>query len=221
MTDRKKVVLLDEADMMSSFMQPALRAFMEEFHENCQFILTCNYKDKIIEPLHSRCSLIDFSINKSEKKQVLQTFIKSCIRILKAEDIEFDLKALSTFVMLKFPDFRNTINELQAYGQINKRIDSGILATTRDTDLDHLITYLKEKRFTDMRKWVAENWSMGITEFGKRFEKSTEDLIKKESVPVLVLHLAEYEYKDSFVINKEINLAALCTELMRDLEWQM
>ena len=214
LTDAKKMVILDEADYANpqSF-QPALRGFMEEFSANCRFILTCNFKHRIIEPLHSRCAVIDFKVTGKEKKEVAATFFKRVLHILKSEGVEYDQKVVAEVVQKYFPDFRRVINELQRYS-VSGRIDSGILVNVSVESYKTLFESLKTKNFGDVRKWVAKNSDNDSSQIFRELYSHSNSFLVPQSVPQLVLILADYQYKDAFVADHELNLMACLTEVM-------
>ena len=214
LTDSKKVVIIDEADGMNpQTIQPALRSFIEEFSANCRFIFTCNFKNRIIEPLQSRCAVVDFKIDSKDKKEMAGTFFKRTIEILKQEQIEYDMKVVAELVQKYFPDFRRVLNELQRYS-VSGKIDSGILVNVSKESFKELIKNMKEKNFTEVRKWVAQNAdSESSYIFRELYDTSIENL-EKASIPQLVLILADYQYKAAFVVDHEINLMAALTEIM-------
>lgn len=220
LTDSKKVVIIDEADYLNpNSTQPALRAFIEEFSSNCRFIFTCNYKQKIIEPLHSRCSVVDFTIENSEKPALAAEFFKRTTNILKTEGIEFDQKAVVELVTKHFPDFRRILNELQRYS-VSGKIDSGILINLTEESFKQLVKNLKEKNFTEVRKWVAKNGeSETINIFRQLYTTSTETM-EQASIPQLVLILADYQYKAAFAADAELNLMAALTEVMAQCKFK-
>lgn len=216
----RKYVILDEADYLNAnSTQPALRNFMEEFSKNCGFILTCNFKNRIIEPLHSRCSVIDFKFTSEDKVTMAQQMFKRVLNILTKENIESDKMVVVEVVKKYFPDNRRILNELQRYSACGS-IDSGILVNLKEVTLNNLVKALKEKNFTDVRKWVAENSDADVTElFRKIYDKSSE-YMTGASVPQLVLILAEYQYKAAFVADHEINTTACLTEIMINCEFE-
>ena len=219
MSGGRKYVILDEADYLSvNHVQPALRNFMEEFSKNCGFILTCNFKNKIIPPLHSRCSVIDFKISGKQKSQLANEFLNRASTILNEEKIEFDKRVLAELIMKYFPDWRRVLNELQRYSALGK-IDSGILAQVVDTDIKDLITALREKNFIAMRKWVGLNSATDTSVFFRKLYEMSGDILKPDSVPPLVLILADYQYKSAFATDQEINLAACLTQVMIDCDF--
>jgi DNA polymerase III delta prime subunit len=220
LTDSKKVVILDEADyLQANSTQPALRAFIEEFSSNCRFILTCNFKNRIIEPLHSRCSVIEFKIDNKEKQEIAATFFKRATAILKKEQIEFDPKVVAELVTKHFPDYRRILNELQRYS-VSGKIDSGILLNMSEESFKSLIKLLKEKDFTEVRKWVAKNSDADTTSLFRELYDSASNNIEANSIPQLVLILADYQYKAAFVADHELNIMAALTELMAQCKFK-
>ena len=192
---------------------------MEEFSKNCGFILTCNFKNRIIDPLHSRCSVIEFGINKSDKVVLAQSFYKRVLSILDKEGVEYDQKAVQELIRTYFPDWRRTLNELQRYSATG-RIDAGILTSTSNETIDDLIDKMKSKNFTAVRKWVAENSQMESTVLYRQlFDLLPKKLMNNQSIADAIITLAEYQYKESFVDNSEINRVAALATLMADLEW--
>ena len=209
-----KLVILDEADYLNpQSTQPALRGFIEEFSENCRFILTCNFKNRIIEPLHSRCSVIEFALPRKEKEKLASAFMNRLMYILGEEKIEYDKEVLVEFIIKHFPDFRRIINELQRYA-VGGRIDSGILVNVSDVSIDTLVNHLKIKNFKGMRKWVVENIDIEPTAIFRKLYDNMNDYVDPQSIPQLVLILADYQYKDSFVADHELNMVACLTEVM-------
>lgn len=220
LTGGRKYVILDEADYLNpNSTQPALRNFMEEFAKNCGFILTCNYRNRIIPELHSRCSVVEFKIPNAEKPKLASRFYKRMVDVLAAENIEFDAKALAGVVEKHFPDFRRTLNELQRYAATGK-IDTGILANIQETSLKDLIAALKKKEFSTVRKWVAENSDIDPTTLFRKFYDTANEVMKTSSIPQLVLILADYQYKQAFVADHEINMVAFLTEVMVECEFK-
>ena len=214
LTDSKKVIILDEADYLNpNSTQPALRAFIEEFSNNCRFIFTCNYKNRIIEPLHSRCSVIDFKIENAEKQEIAAAFFKRTMGILKTENIDADQKVVAELVTKHFPDWRRVLNELQRYS-VSGKIDSGILVNMTEDSFKDLLKNMKDKNFTEVRKWVAKNGdSETINIFRQLYDTASVNL-EPVSIPQLVLILADYQYKAAFVADHELNLMAALTEVM-------
>ena len=214
-----KVVILDEADYLNpQSTQPALRGFIEEFHRNCRFIFTCNYKNRIIEPLHSRCSVVEFKIN-GNKAQLAAQFMNRIDDILTQEDIGFEEAVVAELIMKHFPDWRRVLNELQRYS-VSGTIDSGILVNIAEVNLKELMTHLKNKEFTKVRKWVVDNIDNDpVKVFRKVYEKLYE-YMKPESIPSAVILLGEYQYKSAFVADQEINLLACLTEIMAQCQFK-
>lgn len=211
-----KVVILDEADYLTAATQPALRNFIEEFSANCRFIFTCNFKSRIIEPLWSRLAVIEFKIPKSDKPKIASRFMKRIKFILGNEQVEFDEKAVAAVVMKHFPDYRRIINELQRHGS-SGHIDSGVLVDIDDAGFLELVRSLKEKDFKTMRSWVVNNQEDSAAVFRKLYESLSEHV---NTVPQLVLLLADYQYKSAFVADQEINLVACLTEIMASMEFK-
>ena len=213
LTGGSKVIIIDEADNTTNDVQLLLRANIEEFSSNCRFIFTCNYKNKIIEPLHSRCSVVDFSITGKEKQQLAAQFFKRIQDILKEQKVSSEPKVLVALVQKYFPDFRRTLNELQRYSSIGK-IDTGVLAAISDTKLDDLMSYIEKKEFTNMRKWVVQNLDNEPTQIMRKVYDNLYTYLVPASIPEAVLVIGEYQYKAAFVADQEVNLVACCTELM-------
>ena len=217
---KRKFVILDEADYLNpQSTQPALRNFMEEYSKNCGFILTANYKNRIIEPLHSRCSVIEFIIHKENKPVLANKFLKRVQDILKEENVEYDKKAVVELIIKHFPDWRRIINELQRYSTSGK-IDAGILTQMSDGSFNTLIQALKKKEFNQMRKWVAENLDNDPTTIYRKLYDSCNTNMKETSIPILVTTIADYQYKSAFVADQEINLVACLTTLMIECEFK-
>jgi len=214
LTDAKKVVILDEADYMNAdSIQPALRGFIEEFSNNCRFIFTCNFKNRIIEPLHSRCAVIDFKINNADKPAIAAGFFKRVTQILKTEGIDFDTKVVVELINKHFPDYRRILNELQRYS-VSGKIDAGLLVSMSDESYKTLVMNLKERDFKKTRQWIAQNSDIDSSSlFDHLYEKASE-YMEPASIPTMVLLLADYQYKDAFVANHELNTMAAMTEIM-------
>jgi DNA polymerase III delta prime subunit len=211
-----KIVILDEADYLNpSSTQPALRGFMEEFAANCRFILTCNFKNRIIEPLHSRCTVIDFRIAPKDRPSIASKFLKRAKDILDTENVEFNERAVAELIMRNFPDFRKTINELQRYSS-NGEIDAGILAATGDIGIQSLAKALKAKNFSEIRKWVVDNGDKDTTHVFRRIYDGLQDYLTPDSIPQAVLILADYQYKAAFAADHEVNLTACLVSLAAD-----
>ena len=212
-TAKHKVIIIDEADNTTNDVQLLLRASIEEFSGNCRFIFTCNYKNKIIAPLHSRCSVVDFGITGKQKQQLAAEFFKRVQSILEEQKVSAEPRVLAALVQKYFPDFRRTLNELQRYSSIGK-IDTGVLAAVSDTKLDDLVKFLKEKEFTKMKKWVVQNLDNEPTQIIRNVYDSLYTYLSPQSIPEAVLLIGEYQYKAAFVADQEINLVAFLTELM-------
>ena len=216
----KKVVILDEADYLNpQSTQPALRGFVEEFHKNCRFILTCNFKNRIIEPLHSRFSNIEFRINNKDKPKLASQLMDRAIYILKEQNIEYEDKALVGLITKHFPDFRKLINELQRYS-VSGAIDAGVLVNISDENLKTLTAHLKAKEFGDMRKWVVNNLDNDPVKIFRKIYDSLNTTLQPETIPHAILIIADYQYKSAFVADQEINLVACLTELMSQVKFK-
>jgi DNA polymerase III delta prime subunit len=214
-----KVVIMDEADYLNrESVQPALRAFIENFSDNCRFIFTCNYKQKIIAPLHSRTTVIEFTSQKSDKARLASAFMKRMQYILGQEGVQYKEKVLAELLMKFYPDYRRVINELQRYSSSGS-IDEGILSNFSEVNTRELITSLKEKDWKKMRQWVVDNSDNDPNLIFRKIYDSLAD-IKSASIPKLVLILADYQYKSAFVVNHEINLVACLTEVMATVEFK-
>ena len=220
LTDSKKVVILDEADYLNpNSTQPALRAFIEEFSNNCRFIFTCNYKNRIIEPLHSRCAVVDFKIENKDKQEIAAAFFKRLTHILDTENIQYDPKPIVELITKHLPDWRRVINELQRYS-VTGKIDTGILLNLTEESFKQLIKNLKDKNFTEVRKWVAKNGdSDSINIFRQLYDTASTNL-EAGSIPQLVLILSDYQYKAAFVADHELNMMAALTEIMAQCKFK-
>jgi DNA polymerase III delta prime subunit len=219
-TGGRKYVILDEADYLNAnSTQPALRNFMEEFSSNCGFILTCNFVNRIIDPLHSRCSVVEFKIGAKEKAELAKQFLARACGILDTESVPYEKKVLAEVIMKHFPDWRRVLNEFQRYAASGK-IDSGILASVDNVEIKELVKYLKNKEFESMRKWVAQNSSMDVNVLFRKVYDISSTTMKAQSIPELVLILADYQYKAAFVVDQEINIAACMTTIMMQCEFQ-
>ena len=215
-----KVVILDEADYLNpQSTQPALRGFIEEFSANCRFILTCNFKNRIIEPLHSRCSVVEFAIPKGQKQVMAAKMMERLGFILTNEGVSYEEPVLAELIMKYFPDFRRTINELQRYG-VSGKIDSGILINVNDVSVGNLMNHLKVKDFRKMRQWVADNIDIEPAAMFRKIYDSSTEYIDPQSIPQLILILADYQYKDSFVADHELNMVACLTEIMAGVQFK-
>jgi DNA polymerase III delta prime subunit len=216
----KKVVILDEADYLNpQSTQPALRGFVEEFHKNCRFILTCNFKNRIIEPLHSRFSNIEFRINRKDKPKLASQLMDRAVYILKEQKIEYEDKALVGLITKHFPDFRKLINELQRYS-VSGAIDAGVLVNISDENLKTLTAHLKGKEFGDMRKWVVNNLDNDPVKIFRKIYDSLNTSLQPETIPHAILIIADYQYKSAFVADQEINLVACLTEIMSQVKFK-
>jgi DNA polymerase III delta prime subunit len=220
LTDAKKVIILDEADyLQANSTQPALRNYMEEFSANCRFIFTANYKNRIIEPIHSRCAVIEFKIDNKEKQEIAAAFFKRAVTILRQEDIEFDPKVVAELVTKHFPDYRRILNELQRYS-VSGKIDSGILVNMSQESFTDLVNLMKDKNFTEVRKWVTKNSDSDTTSLFRELYDTATQHIDPNSIPQLVLILADYQYKAAFVADHELNIMAALTELMGNCKFK-
>ena len=215
-----KVVILDEADYLNpQSTQPALRGFIEEFSANCRFILTCNFKNRIIQPLHSRCSVIEFNIPKKDMPELCKEFHLRATTILSTEGINYDTKVIAELIMKHQPDWRRVINELQRYSS-SGRIDTGILVNLADDSIDDLIKFLKVKDFRKMRQWVADNIDSEPAAIFRKLYDTMYEYVDPKSIPQLVLTLADYQYKNAFVADHELNIVACLTEIMAGAEFK-
>jgi DNA polymerase III delta prime subunit len=218
-SSKHKVIIIDEADNTGNDVQLLLRANIEAFYNNCRFIFTCNYKNKIIEPLHSRCAVIDFTIKGKQRVQLAGSFFQRLQSILDAEKVEYDQKVVAELVSKHFPDFRRVLNECQRYSTGGK-IDSGILASFSDISVNELIKNLKDKNFTEVRKWVVSNLDNDASNLLRRIYDSAFDCLTPQSIPAAVLIIAKYQYQCAFVADQEVNLLAALTEIMCECEFK-
>jgi len=215
----RKVVIIDEADYLNpNSTQPAMRGAIEEFASNCSFIFTCNFKNRIIDPIHSRCTVIDFKINGSKPKMAAQ-FMKRVEWILKEEGVKYDREVVAAVITKHFPDNRRILNELQRYS-ISGTIDKGILASVSDVQMTELINSMKEKNFTGARKWVTNNLDNDPTRIFRKLYDTLNEQLDSQSVPQLVLFLAKYQYQAAFAADHEINLIACLIEIMANCEFK-
>ena len=212
-SSKHKVIIIDEADNTGQDVQLLLRANIEAFYSNCRFIFTCNYKNKIIEPLHSRCAVIDFTIKGKQRAQLAANFFQRLQTILDQEKIEYDQKVLAELVSAHFPDFRRVLNECQRYSSGGK-IDARILASFSDVSMSDLIKNLKDKNFPEVRKWVVSNLDNDASSILRKIYDSCYDCLVPQSIPAAVLIIAKYQYQICFVADQEINLLAALTEIM-------
>jgi DNA polymerase III delta prime subunit len=218
-SSKHKVIIIDEADNTGNDVQLLLRANIETFYSNCRFIFTCNYKNKIIEPLHSRCAVIDFTLRGKEKVQLAGNFFQRLRFILDQEKIEYDEKVVAELVSKHFPDFRRVLNECQKYSSSGK-IDSGILSSLVDINVSSLIKDMKDKKFNDVRKWVVSNLDNDPTTLLRKIYDAGYTSLKPESIPSAVLIIGKYQYQSAFVADQEINLLAALTEIMCECEFK-
>ena len=216
---KHKVIIIDEADNTTADVQLLLRASIEEFSKNCRFIFTCNYKNKIIDPLHSRCSVVDFSVNKKDKPTIAAQFFTRINYILDKENIKSNKKVVAELISKHFPDWRRVLNECQRYS-VGGEIDSGILASFSDVSINELTKSLKEKNFSEVRKWVNANLDNDTTLLFRRIYDSLYETLVVSSIPAAVLVLAKYQYQVAFVADQEINLLACLTEIMVECEFK-
>jgi DNA polymerase III delta prime subunit len=218
-SSKHKVIIIDEADNTGNDVQLLLRANIEAFYNNCRFIFTCNYKNKIIEPLHSRCAVIDFTIKGKQRVQLAGNFFQRLQFILDQEKIEYDQKVVAELVSKHFPDFRRVLNEIQRYSTGGK-IDSGILASFSDVSVNELVKSLKDKNFSEVRKWVVSNLDNDASHLLRRVYDAAFDHLVPSSIPAAVLVIAKYQYQCAFVADQEINLLAALTEMMVECEFK-
>jgi len=210
----RKYLILDEADYLNpQSTQPALRGFIEEFHKNCGFILTCNYKNRLIEPLHSRCSVVEFMIPNSEKQSLAAEFFERVVYILAEQNIKYDKRVVAEVINKHFPDWRRVLNELQRYA-VSGIIDAGILVDIAEVNIKELMLSMKHKEFTNVRKWVVNNLDNDPVRLFRRIYDSLYDNVEGDGIPHIVVILGEYQYKAAFVADQEINMLACLTEIM-------
>jgi DNA polymerase III delta prime subunit len=217
-TGGRKVIIFDEADYLTPEAQAILRGAMEEFEINCSFIFTCNFKSKLIEAIHSRCSVIDFSLKNDEKKDMASQFFKRACSVLKSENIEYNEKVLVEVIKKHFPDFRRVFNELQRYSQSGK-IDIGLLSQLTEASMSEVIKFMKQKDFTSVRKWVATSEVNSVSLYRNLYD-NLYDYVMPDSIPGIILVLADYQYKQAFVADHEINMVACLTEIMANAEFK-
>ena len=218
-TAKHKVIIIDEADNTGNDVQLLLRAFIEEFANNCRFIFTCNYKNKILEPLHSRCAVVDFSINGKEKEEIMLLFFKRLKSILDIEGVQSEPKVLAKLISKHFPDWRRVLNECQRYS-VSGKIDSGILVTFSDVAVNDVVKNLKDKNFPEVRKWVNSNLDNDSNVLLRRVYDSLTEFLDGPSIAAAVLIVAKYQYQSAFVADQEINLLAAMTEIMVECEFK-
>ena len=216
---RHKILIIDEADNTTPDVQLLLRASIEEFQKNCRFIFTCNFKNKIIEPLHSRTTVIDFNVRGKTKQTLAAQFFERCRDILTREKVRFNDKVVVEIIQKYFPDFRRTLNELQRYSSTGS-IDTGILATLGDANIDSLVLCLKDKKFAEVKKWVTQNLDSDATIIMRKLYDNLSPMMDGPSVAAAVLIIAEYQYKSAFVVDQEINLLACLTQIMLECNFK-
>lgn len=214
----RKVIIIDESDYLTTNAQAILRNAVEEFAGNCSFIFTCNYKNRIIDPLHSRCAVINFGLKNGEKAKMASAFFKKIQSILQSEKVEYDDAVIVELIKKHFPDFRRVINEIQRYSQLGK-IDIGILSQIGDVSISQIVKHLKDKDFGSIRKWVATT-EIDATVLFRKIYDGMYDVLKPHSIPKAVLILADYQYKQAFVVDQEINIVAFLTELMIECDFE-
>ena len=220
MTGNRKAIIMDEADYMNpDSVQPALRGFIEKFGNNVSFLFTCNYRSRIIDPIHSRCAVLDFIIPNNEKPKIAERYLDRCEKILDGEGVKYDKKVLIELIMKYFPDFRRVLNELQRYS-VSGEIDTGILSSINEINLNELVHSLKGKKFSEVRKWANQNIDQDTTKIFRKLYDNLSGQLKPQSIPQAVLIIADYQYKSAFVADQEINLVACLTEIMVECEFK-
>jgi DNA polymerase III delta prime subunit len=215
----RKVIIIDEADYLTANAQAAFRGVIEEFSKNCSFIFTCNFKNRIIQPLHSRCAVIDFKLQNGQKAKMASAFLKRVEQILKEEKVSYDLKVVAELITKFFPDYRRILNELQRYS-VGGTIDVGILSNVGDFKITELVAFLKEKDFRSVRKWVAQNTDNDTHRIMREIYDKLYDVLNPATIPMAVILLGKYQYQAAFAADQEINLMAFLTELMVDCEFK-
>ena len=213
-----KVVILDEADYITPEAQAALRNLIESFSSSCRFILTCNFKAKIIKPLHSRCAVIDFTVDKDERSKLMADFARRVLDILRTEGVEFVTDSVLEVVKRHFPDNRRILNELQRYANVSGKIDTGILSVIDSSKIKNLVDFMKKGDFKSCRQWIADNPDPDVL-FNELYENIT-DLVDPGTIPNLILIMGEYQHRAAFVASQEINLAAFVVETMKSVKWK-
>ena len=220
MTGNRKAILMDEADYMNpESVQPALRGFIERFGNNVSFLFTCNYPNRIIDPIHSRCAVFDFTIPVNEKKKIGELYLKKCSEILGLNNIEYEKKVIAELIMKHFPDFRRVLNELQRYS-VSGRFDTGILSSLEEVNIGELMSSLRGKKFSDVRKWANSNADSETTQIFRKLYDNLSSHLKPQAIPQAVLIIADYQYKSAFVADQEINLVACLTEIMVECDFK-
>ena len=215
----RKVIIIDEADNTTHDVQLLLRGFIEEFHKTCSFVFTCNFKNKIIEPIHSRCSCIEFGIQKNEKQQIMASFFSRLNNILDEEGVAYDKKVVAELIQRHFPDWRRVLNELQRYSTSGS-IDTGILSAMIDTKIDKLVDFLHRKDYAAVRQWVVDNLDNDPNIILRNLYDSLYAKLESRSIPAAVLIIAKYQYQIAFVADQEINLLAAMTEIMVECQFK-
>ena len=216
----RKYIILDEADYLNpQSTRPALRGFMEEFHKNCGFVLTCNYKNRLIEPLHSRCSVIEFTIPNSEKPKLASEFMKRVALILDEQKVKYDERVVAEVINKYFPDWRRILNELQRYAP-SGTIDAGILVNIAEVNIKELMVSMKNKEFTNVRKWVVDNLDNDPVKLYRRIYDNLYNYVDGSSIPHVVVILADYQFKSAFTADQEINMLACLTEIMAKVNFK-
>ena len=220
MTGNRKAIIMDEADYMNpDSVQPALRGFIERFGNNVSFIFTCNYRSRIIDPIHSRCAVLDFIIPNNEKPKIAEKYLDRCKAVLDGEGVTYDKKVLIELIMKHFPDFRRVLNELQRYSA-SGQIDTGILSNLNEINLNELVGGLRGKKFSEVRKWANQNIDQDTTKIFRKLYDNLSGQLKPQSIPQAILIIADYQYKSAFVADQEINLVACLTEIMVECEFK-
>lgn len=212
----EKLVIIDEGDYLSPNMMAGLRNAINEFSKNCRFIITCNYQHKLTEPLHSRLTVFEFSIPFKDKSKIASKFMKRIETILESEGVQFDKKVVAEVIMKFFPDFRKTLDQLQLYYNTNGKIDIGVLSNIQNISMKQLMGFLKNKEFSNMRKWVAENLESDPATLIRSTFDALEDYLLPAGIPTAILILADYQYKAAFVADNEINMTAMFTQIMAE-----
>jgi DNA polymerase III delta prime subunit len=219
LTGGRKVIIIDEADYLTPDAQAALRGAIEEYSSNCTFIFTCNFKSRLIDAIHSRCSVIDFTLKSDEKPKMASQLFSRITNILTQENIQFDKQALAKIVEKHFPDYRRTLNELQRYSATGS-IDAGVLAQVADIrKISELVKSLKDKNFVEVRKWVVNNSDIDVAKIYRKIYDGMNEYLKPHSIPPTVIIISKYQYQSAFVADQEINLVACLTELMLECEF--
>lgn len=216
----RKVLILDEADHLTPDAQAAMRGFIEDFSVSCSFILTCNYHNKIIDAIHSRCSTVQFSIPKEQKADIIKKLYLRYSQILTQEKVDFDPNVLGKLIVHYYPDFRKTINELQKFASNNGKIDASVLSQFRDANFHSLFSAMREKNYKEVRNWVVDNCDMDSQTLYKKLYDNLRVEIDPATLPLAVIRIADYQFKSSFSVDPEICLLACLTELMIELRWK-